>query len=503
MIADIDESQNKDIELLSLNELTKAVQKRLPVLQQRIKKSAIPVIIIFEGWGASGKGAIIGSLISELDPRGFKVYTTVAPSTDELRFPLIRRFWTKIPEYGRLSIFDRSWYRDVSISAVEDGISNTQIERRFDDIVNIERQLTDDGYVLLKFFLDISKKEQRSRFEKLETNRATSWRVTKDDWKHHRMYAQYKRAFEEMIKRTDRNYAPWIKINAKKRKKACYDIFTCVESALEDALRREKASFSPFIKTDDSIKPLPTKGLSDYNPAVRFDNDEYKPALKRAQHRLFELHNVLYRRQIPLIIVYEGWDAAGKGGNIKRMTDGLDPRGYEVIPVAAPTSPELYRHYLFRFWSSLPKSGHIAIYDRSWYGRVMVERIEKFCGEAQWKRAFDEINHFELSLSNWGAVIIKFWLHIDRDEQLFRFNERMNNEEKRWKITDEDWRNREKWELYEEAVDDMLIHTNTENAPWVVIESNDKKHARVKAINNVIKRIESVLKDRGIKSTLL
>lgn len=212
---------------------------------------------------------------------------------------------------------------------------------------------------------------------------------------------------------------------------------------------------------------------------------------------------MLYRRRIPLIIVYEGWDAAGKGGNIKRLTDGLDPRGYEVIPVAAPSPPELYRHYLWRFWNSLPKSGHIAIYDRSWYGRVMVERIEKFCSEEQWKRAFDEINHFELSLSEWGAVIIKFWLHIDRDEQLVRFNERMNNEEKRWKITDEDWRNREKWDLYEEAVDDMLIHTHTENAPWVVIESNDKKHARVKVLNTVIKRIEHVLKGRGIKSALL
>jgi len=205
------------------------------------------------------------------------------------------------------------------------------------------------------------------------------------------------------------------------------------------------------------------------------------------------LHNILYQKKIPLIIVYEGWDAAGKGGNIKRLTDGLDPRGFEVIPVAAPTPPELYRQYLWRFWGSLPKSGHIAIYDRSWYGRVMVERLEGFCTEAQWKRAFDEMNHFELSLKRWGAVIIKFWLHIDSDEQLRRFTERQNTPEKQWKITAEDWRNREKWTQYEQAVGDMLMYTNTDYAPWVVIESNNKKYARVAAIKAVIKQIEKTL----------
>lgn len=205
----------------------------------------------------------------------------------------------------------------------------------------------------------------------------------------------------------------------------------------------------------------------------------------------------MYRRRIPLIVVYEGWDAAGKGGNIKRLTDGLDPRGYEVIPVGAPMPSELYRHYLWRFWNSLPKNGHIAIYDRSWYGRVMVERIEGFCTEEQWKRAFDEMNHFELDLYEWGAVIIKFWLHIDQNEQLNRFNERRNSEDKKWKITDEDWRNRSKWDLYEKAVDDMLYYTNTDYAPWVVIESNNKKFARLKAIDAVVEQTERMLKHRG------
>ncbi|MHB1151582.1 MAG: polyphosphate:AMP phosphotransferase [Eubacteriales bacterium] len=485
-----------------IKKLTQAVQKRLAVYQQQIKEAKIPVIILFEGWGASGKGSIIGTLITELDPRGFKVYTTGSPTSDELRFPPMRRFWTKIPEYGRMSIFDRSWYRDVSISAVEDGISDKEIERRFADILDFERQLCDDGYVLIKFFLHLSKKEQKKRFEALEANRATSWRVTADDWRHHRMYAEYSCAFLDMIFRTDRECAPWIQVDAKSKKQASYEVCSHVESALEAALKRQKLTTAPCIRTDDHIKTMPAGQLNSYDLSVRIDDDDYKTALKTAQARLFDLHNMMYQRRIPLIVVYEGWDAAGKGGNIKRLTDGLDPRGYEVIPVAAPTPPEFYRHYMWRFWNSLPKNGHIAIYDRSWYGRVMVERVEQFCSDEQWKRAFDEINHFEMNLCEWGAVIIKLWLHIDRDEQLVRFNDRQNSDDKKWKITDEDWRNRNKWDLYEKAVDDMLRYTNTENAPWVVIESNDKKFARVKAINAVITQTEKIFRDREIKVIL-
>lgn len=479
-----------DCEEPDIKELTKATQKNLAGLQQQIKTAKIPVIILFEGWGASGKGSIIGTLIAELDPRGFKVYTTGPSSSDELRFPLMRRFWTKIPEYGQISVFDRSWYRDVSISPVEDGISDSETGRRFTDILNFEHQLTDDGYVLLKFFLRISKKEQKKRFEELEANRATRWRVTAEDRRHHRMYAEYSRAFEDMICRTDLEYAHWIQIDAKSRKKAAYEVCTQVDSALKAALVREKITVAPLIRTDGRIHTLQIPRLASYDLSPSLCDEDYKAKLKASQARLFELHNIIYRRRTPLIVVYEGWDAAGKGGNIKRLTEGLDPRGYEVIPIAAPKEAELYRHYMCRFWDSLPKSGHIAIYDRSWYGRVMVERIEGFCTEAQWKRAFDEINRFELSLREWGTVIIKLWLHIDRGEQLARFNERQNNPEKKWKITDEDWRNREKWDLYEEAADDMLRYTNTDSAPWVVIESNDKKYARQKTINAVIAQIE-------------
>ena len=222
----------------------------------------------------------------------------------------------------------------------------------------------------------------------------------------------------------------------------------------------------------------------------KLTDEEYDTQLDALQDELRELHNELYRKKIPVIIAYEGWDAAGKGGNIKRITSALDPRGYEVQPIASPEPHEKARHFLWRFWTRLPKDGHIAIFDRTWYGRVMVERLEGFCSENDWQRAYNEMNEFEKELSDWGAVVIKFWVQIDSDTQLERFTERQNTTEKQWKITDEDWRNREKWDQYEEAVNEMLQKTSTEFAPWHILESNDKKYARIKALRIVTEEIK-------------
>lgn len=244
----------------------------------------------------------------------------------------------------------------------------------------------------------------------------------------------------------------------------------------------------PLLQNIFPLKAMPK--LSELSLDKSLTEEEYKEQLKACQKRLQELHNELYRKKIPVIIAYEGWDAAGKGGNIKRIAAALDPRGYEVHPIASPEPHEKARHYLWRFWNRLPKDGHIAIFDRTWYGRVMVERLEGFCSENDWQRAYNEINEFEKELSDWGAVVIKFWVQIDKDTQLERFTLRQNTPEKQWKITDEDWRNREKWDLYEEAVDEMLQKTSTSFAPWYVLESNDKRYARIKALKTVIKEIE-------------
>ena len=247
----------------------------------------------------------------------------------------------------------------------------------------------------------------------------------------------------------------------------------------------------PLVQNVFPLLKMPKLSESDLEKTI--SEEEYHNELKKLQKRLNKLHNKAYLKNVPIIIVYEGWDAAGKGGNIKRVTGALDPRGYEVIPIASPKPFEKNRHYLWRFWTKLPKTGHFAIFDRSWYGRVMVERLEGFCSENEWQRAFNEINEFEKELSDWGAVIIKFWVQIDKDTQLERFNERKNNPDKQWKITDEDWRNREKWDLYEDAVNEMMAKTSTTYAPWHILESKDKHYARIKALKIITSMIETSL----------
>ncbi len=474
-----------------------ALKQRLGALQQRIRALKIPAVIVFEGWGAAGKGSQISKLINNLDPRGFSVYSIISPTESEKRYPWMRRFWKKLPLYGDISIFDRSWYREVTVAREESTLSEKEIERRFSDIREFEKQITDDGHVLLKFFLHISRKEQKRRFKALEEKKATRWRVTEQDWFRNEHYEQYEKLFDDMIERTDLENARWTVVEAEDKRWATYKIFTTVIAALENKIAQVESENLPEfagIRVSPSIKSSPLPQLSEIDLEKRLEPDEYKQELKECQKRLFELHNKLYQKKIPMILAYEGWDAAGKGGNIKRITQALDPRGFEVVPIASPSFAEKNHHYLWRFWNTLPKDGHIAIFDRTWYGRVMVEHIEGFCTEEEWGRAYDEINHFERGLSDWGAVILKFWLHIDPDEQLRRFQERQNTPEKQYKITDEDWRNREKWDAYEAAVNEMLCRTNTKWAPWIVVESNDKKYARIKTMYTIIQALEKRLK---------
>lgn len=496
----------------------------------RVAKSLqIPTIIIFEGWGASGKGHMIEKLISELDPRGFKVATIRSADDSELRYPMLHRFWKKLPSKGNIAIFDRSWYREVSTAyidstvCVEENLPKKMLDRNFSDILEFERLLADDGYVIIKFFLNITKKEQAERFERLEASKATSWRVTADDWRRNKRYKEYYAAFSDMITRTDTEYAPWRVLDAGDMKATAKAICKLVDDRLtaEIAARQAKNSdtnrgkvkdltisdgidytsaekshtspIPPDIRIETTIEPVRIKPLDEYDLSLDIGADEYKIKLKQLQSELFELHNKLYKKKIPLIIAFEGWDAAGKGGAIKRLTAGFDPRGYEVIPIAAPTPTELSYHYLRRFWMTLPKSGHIGIYDRSWYGRVMVERLEGFAKRDEWTRAYDEINKFERTLTRAGAIVTKFWLHIDDDEQLKRFNERMSDPDKRWKITDEDWRNRDKRVGYHIAADQMLALTNTDYAPWYVIEANSKRYARLRVLECVINEVRSRL----------
>lgn len=475
----------------------KTLAKRLNLLEQTIIEKKVPVVIALEGFGAAGKGGVIKQLIAALDPRYFKVYSTKPPTEDERRYPFLKRFFEKTPVRGKISIFDRSWYYDLYLPAADGKLKNKKWQRIVREINVFERQLYDDGAAVIKLFLHISKEEQKQRFKALEQSPDTRWRVTAEDWKHNKQYADYYDAFDNMLAATNNDFAPWHIIPSTNRRYAVVTAYETVIRALETAAARADCrADEPVlpIRTADDIAPLPIPKLSEVDLNKTLSKDEYKILLKDRQQKLFSLHNTLYKKRIPLILAYEGWDAAGKGGNIKRMTSALDPRGYEVVSIEAPTPLEKAHHHLWRFWTQIPKDGHIAIYDRTWYGRVMVERFEGYCSENDWHRAYEELNQFEKSLSEWGAIIVKFWIHIDKETQLARFTDRQNTPEKQWKITDEDWRNRDKWDLYEQGANDMLSRTNTEYAPWIIVESNDKLYARIRAMDAVIAEIEKRLK---------
>ena len=482
---------------------------RLSRLQRECKELGIPVMIVFEGFGAAGKGVQISKLISALDPRGFCVYAINGESKDEQLRPFLWRFWTKTPEKGRIAIFDRSWYRRVLVDRFDGVTTLKELGYAYEEINSFERQLTDGGYVIIKLFLAIDKKEQKKRFKKLMESKSSAWRVTEADLKRNKEYDEYKKMNDEMLQRTDTDYAPWHIIEATDKEFATVKIYSAVIAAMEqkiqevkqekeakakeDALKKQGVTEKAAEKSTGEDSVLRTSSLNSAD--LSYTKEEYKEKLEKLQNRIQELHGELYQKRIPVILGFEGWDAGGKGGAIKRLTEKMDPRGYQVNPTASPNDIERAHHYLWRFWNNVPKKGHIAIFDRTWYGRVMVERIEGFCTKDEWSRAYKEINDMEANWVHSGAVVLKFWLQIDKDEQARRFKERMENPEKQWKITDEDWRNREKWDQYEQAVDDMLVHTSTTYAPWIIVEGNSKYYARIKVLQSVVDAIEKRLKE--------
>lgn len=467
-----------------------AARAKLSVQQMQIKEHKLPVFVLFEGWGTAGKGSILGKIIKEIDPRFFKVATMDIPTEEEKRKPFLYRYFVKIPEAGKFCFLDSGWMDEITRGCLHGEIKEKQYKERIDSVKRFERQLTDNGYLVMKFFFHISQSEQKKRLKGLEKNETTSWRVSENDTWQNKHYDKCLKVYDQYLSDTNVSTSPWYIVDAKNKKWGQLQVLETLVSGIETALQNS-AMAVPLLQNVFPMEKVPK--LSEISLDKSLTDEEYKRQLKELQDKLGMLHNKLYLKKIPVVIAYEGWDAAGKGGNIKRITGALDPRGYEVHPIASPEPHEKARHYLWRFWNRLPKTGHVAIFDRTWYGRVMVERLEGFCSENDWQRAYNEINEFEKELSDWGAVIIKFWVQIDKDVQLARFTDRQNTPEKQWKITEEDWRNRDKWDLYETAVNEMMKKTSTAYAPWHVLESNDKKYARIKALKIVIEEIEKVL----------
>lgn len=458
--------------------------------QMQIKEHRLPVLVLMEGWGTAGKGSTIGQVIRNIDPRFFKVESLEKPSEDERRKPFLYRYFAKIPEAGKFVFLDSGWMDELTKLCLHEELGQKAYEMKIDSIRRFERQLTDNGYLVMKFFFHISEKEQKKRISGLLENIDTAWRVSENDKWQNKHYEKCLETYDRYLEATNAPSAPWYVVDAKSRKWAELQVLETLTEGIEIALQNSALAV-PLLQNVFPLVRMPR--LAEIPLDKTMEEAAYKEELDRLQGQLRELHNRLYRKQVPVIIAYEGWDAGGKGGNIKRITEALDPRGFEVHPIASPEPHEKARHYLWRFWTRLPKTGHIAIFDRSWYGRVMVERLEGFCSENDWKRAYNEMNEFEKELSDWGAVIIKFWVQIDKDTQLERFELRQKTPEKQWKITEEDWRNREKWDAYEAAVDEMIRKTSTDYAPWYILESVDKKYARIKALKIVIGKLEEAL----------
>ena len=475
----------------------KELERELAALQRRCRELRIPVLLIFEGLSAAGKGQLINSVILPMDPRGFKVSVIREPTQEELSRPFLWRFWRRTPSADKMAIFDRSWYRILLERDVSGELSEESRDKAFADIRAFERQFHDCGMVIVKFHLNISREEQSRRLQELKDNPSTAWRVTEDVLERNKNYDAYVPVIDRMLHETDQPDVPWEIIDADDLEAATLSTLKRLIERLSNRVQQieegKKEFHTPKKKDLPYFENAPQ--VIDADLSQTLDNDTYWARLEDRQQAIQTLQNEIYRRRIPVVIIYEGQDAAGKGGNIRRLCQRMDPRGYEVIPVAAPNEVELAHHYLWRFWVEFPKAGHITIFDRSWYGRVLVERIEGFCSKVDWRRAYQEINEMEENFSHFGSILIKFWIQIDKDEQLKRFRAREQNPRKRWKLNEEDWRNRDKWDDYAEATQEMIDRTHTEYSPWTIIEGNCKRHARIQALDTVIATITKRLEN--------
>ncbi len=464
-------------------------------------------------------------------------------------YPLMQEYWKALGERGHITFYDRGWYTKatellLARKPTELVLPKGGTRHYLESIEDFERQLVRDGYVVVKFFMHVRKKAQKKRLDRLYEDKATRWRVPEKKLISTKDYDEAYELYDNLLEGSDFEFAPWVLVNGEDKRAANMTIARTLVDAIEGALDakmrdeareeeeqgelnasatvRERSLESSAdgsdgagaLAEDPAIAQAEAKAaaqhafapassrfkiVADYprveamNHSLTLPREEYKEELKELQKRLFRLENVMYQKRVPLMLVYEGWDAAGKGGNIKRVAQALDARAYNIFPSPAPTKPELAHPHLWRYWTRLPKAGHVGMYDRSWYGRVLVERVEDITPPERWAQGYDEINEFEHDLVDWGAILLKFWVDVSSEEQLARFEAREQDPAKQWKITPDDWRNREKYPQYKSAINDMFRLTSTTYAPWIVLESDDKRYARVKALRIIVEALEDRL----------
>ena len=461
-----------------------ALREQLLATQRRLAVAPLSVVVVVGGVEGAGKGEIVNLLLEWMDARGIETHSLWALTDEEKARPPMWRFWRILPPKGHLGIFLGSWYTQPIIDRVLGRTRQLELDVALDRMLDFERMLANENTLVVKLWLHIGEKTQKRRLEKLESDPDQSWRVTKLDWQFFKHYKRFARVSEHALRRTSTGETPWHVIEATDWRHRDLTAGTVLLEALKQRLDKIDATPPPKLEPD-----LPTPKTVSILRALDLSHKlEDRTADRRLLKHMGEISRhsrLLAEAKRSLLLVFEGPDAGGKGGAIRRVIRAIDARLYQVVPISAPTDEELARPYLWRFWRHLPSHGRVAIFDRSWYGRVLVERIEGLCPEEDWRRAYAEINAFEQQLCEAGTIVLKFWLWISPEEQLRRFKDRQATAYKQYKITEDDWRNRKKWDAYEAAACDMIEKTSSEDAPWVPVEADDKNWARVKVLETV------------------
>jgi polyphosphate:AMP phosphotransferase len=493
-------------------------QLRLELVQlqrQLMDRAQRPVIILISGIHCAGRSETANILNEWMDPRFLVTEAYSDPTREERQRPPFWRFWRDLPPKGRIGLYLFAWYNQPMIERFTRRIGRREFEAHLDRAVAFEKTLADDGAMVVKFWMHLGRDRQKKRLKKLSSDPLQRWRIGPGDWELWRKYDRYLKIAETTVGRTSTAWAPWKIVEGDDHRYRSLEVGRSIRDLLRVAPCDERPTPRPVA---GEVADPPTPGdeatdlvaasllpslkrnvLGSLDMSLAVAKSDYKIRLAELQSRLNGFARRAREKKLPVIAVFEGWDAAGKGGAVRRLTAAMDIRDYRVIPVAAPTDEERAHHYLWRFWRHLGRAGRMTIFDRSWYGRVLVERVEGFASEPEWRRAYAEINDFEAQLTEFGVVVLKFWMHITSDEQLARFEARESTPHKRWKLTDEDWRNREKWDAYEQAVQEMVERTSTSEAPWTLVEGNCKLHARLKVLGTVADALERALGSKSKK----
>jgi polyphosphate:AMP phosphotransferase len=474
------------------------LHSRLLSLQQKLREQSRSLIIIVSGVEGAGKGEVVDKLNHWFDSRDVRTHAFWDETDEERERPRFWRYWRSLPARGTISIMFTPWYSKPVLDHVLKRIDDNEFESELERVNDLENTLVQDGTIIVKLWYHLSHEEQLRRLE--EDAPIAKFKKSPFIDQYARLYAEFTAVSERTIQLTDSGFAPWYIIEATDSFYRNITTARTLVSVLEQKLVNGVESPAPAqpgesLPAADSPEDRSARltVLDTLDLSQSLDPAEYASRLEKAQLRLHRLAWSMHRDRRNAVVVFEGWDAAGKGSAIRRLIAAIDARLYRVIPIRAPSDEELAHHYLWRFWRHVPRAGFMTIYDRSWYGRVLVERVEKLASRAAWMRAYREINSFEEHLIEHGTAVIKFWIHIDQEEQLRRFKARENDPRKQYKITDEDWRNQGKREEYVQAVNDMVAHTSTEQAPWILVPGNNKKFARVMIINSVCDRLEKML----------